>query len=100
MEKFPINLTIDTNIFDSAKYNFAEYSKLGMLGKYIEDGYVKLFLTDVVYNETKKHIKDKVSETFLSVKKANKQYSSYLIENIGLISKLSEKMLILILLKL
>lgn len=37
MFRFPIVITIDTNIFDSTQYDFSENSKLGILLKYVKE---------------------------------------------------------------
>lgn len=38
MFKYPINVTIDTNIFDAARYDFDENSTLQLLTKYVKKG--------------------------------------------------------------
>ena len=42
MYKYPIALTIDTNVFDAAKYDFSENSTLQLLTKYVKDKKVQL----------------------------------------------------------
>lgn len=37
MFRFPIVITIDTNIFDYTQYDFSENSKLGILLKYVKE---------------------------------------------------------------
>ncbi|MPM29655.1 hypothetical protein SDC9_76195 [bioreactor metagenome] len=54
--KYPINVTIDTNIFDAAKYDFSENSTLKLLVKYVIKGKVKVVLSNIVIKEAEKHI--------------------------------------------
>ena len=56
MFKYPIAVTIDTNIFDSAKYDLSENSTLQLLKKYVNDGKIKVVLSDIVVRESKKHL--------------------------------------------
>lgn len=56
MFKYPINVTIDTNIFDAAKYDFSENSTLQLLIKYVKKGKVKVVLSNIVVKESQKHI--------------------------------------------
>lgn len=56
MFKYPINVTIDTNIFDAAKYDFSENSTLQLLVKYVQKGKVKIVLSNIVVKESEKHI--------------------------------------------
>lgn len=43
MLKYPICITIDTNVFDATKYDFSESSPLGLLKKYVQKGKSKWF---------------------------------------------------------
>lgn len=56
MFKYPINVTIDTNIFDAAKYDFNENSTLQLLVKYVRKGKVRVILSNIVVKEAEKHI--------------------------------------------
>lgn len=56
MFKYPINVTIDTNIFDAAKYDFSENSTLQLLVNYVQKGKVKIVLSNIVVKESEKHI--------------------------------------------
>lgn len=56
MLKYPINVTIDTNIFDAAKYDFSDNSTLQLLIKYVQEGKVKIVLSNIVIKESEKHI--------------------------------------------
>lgn len=56
MFKYPIAVTIDTNIFDSTKYDLSENSTLQLLRKYVNDGKIKVVLSNIVVREAKKHL--------------------------------------------
>ena len=56
MFNYPLYLTIDTNIFISSKFDFSEDSTLGLLLKYIQQGKIKLVLSDIVVRESENHI--------------------------------------------
>lgn len=56
MFKYPIAVTIDTNIFDSAKYDLSEKSTLQLLKKYVNDGKIKVVLSNIVVRESKNHL--------------------------------------------
>ena len=42
MLKYPITITIDTNLFDSVKYDMSDGSQLQILLKHVKDGKVKI----------------------------------------------------------
>ena len=44
MFHYPITITIDTNIFDTMKYDLSKDSKLRVLLKHVNDGKVKIVL--------------------------------------------------------
>jgi len=48
MKKYPINVTIDTNIFVSNKFDFSDDSTFSLLVKYVEQNKIKIFLSDIV----------------------------------------------------
>ena len=62
MLKYPIPVTIDTNVFDAAKYDFSENSTLSLLINYVQKGKIKIVLSDIVIREAKKHICKQASE--------------------------------------
>ena len=88
MFNYPLYVTIDTNIFISCKFDFSKDSPLNLLLKNIEQGKIKLVLSDIVVHESEKHIK-KVGEKLYSLaKKTRKEAlgisSTDLINNIEL----------------
>lgn len=56
MLKYPIYVTLDTNILDSANYDFAEKSTLQLLVNYVKKGKVKVVLSNIVVKEAERHI--------------------------------------------
>ena len=62
MLKYPINVTIDTNVFYAAKYDFSENSPLKLLSKYVREGKIKVVLSDIVIKESKKHLATQVNK--------------------------------------
>ena len=48
MLKYPLAVTIDTNVFDAAKYDFSENSTLHLLENYVKSGKVKVVLSNIV----------------------------------------------------
>lgn len=88
MIKYPIYVTIDTNILDGGKYNFEEKSPLQLLVNYVNKGKVKVVLSNIVIKEAEKHIAEKAEELCNLVEKlkkdALKYTSSYQIEGLGM----------------
>lgn len=88
MLKYPIYVTIDTNVFDAAKYDFSEGSSLSLLAKYVQKGKIRVILSDIVIREAKKHMAEQAKKLCGTAKKlrteALKQSSEYLINQIGL----------------
>lgn len=62
MIKHPLNVTIDSNVFDANKYDFADDSTLSLLVSYVEKGKINVILSNIVINEMSKHIQDKAYE--------------------------------------
>lgn len=62
MFKYPLSVTIDTNIFDAAKYGLSDGSTLRILENYVKSGKIKVVLSDIVVREAKKHIADQVKK--------------------------------------
>lgn len=73
MIKYPLYVTLDTNIFDANHYNFSEKSRLGLLKKHVKDNKIKIVLSDIVLREASKHIKQKAVEARNKFKKAKKE---------------------------
>lgn len=51
MIKFPLYVTLDTNIFDSNKLDFSKDSTLSLLINYVETGKIKIVLSNIVVKE-------------------------------------------------
>lgn len=56
MIKYPIYVTLDTNILDAANFDFNEKSTLQLLVNYVRKGKVKVVLSNIVVKEAEKHI--------------------------------------------
>lgn len=88
MFKYPLAVTIDTNIFDAAKFNLGDASTLRILENYVRRGKIKVILSNIVVQESKKHIAKRVKEVCEIVNKAGnsalKVYNEHLISRIGL----------------
>ncbi len=56
--KKPLNITFDTNIFDENNFDLSENSTLSQLIKYVQQGDITVFLSNVVIGEMKQHCKD------------------------------------------
>lgn len=54
--KYPLFVTIDTNIFISNKYDFTSTGTLGLLANFVKTGKVKVVLSNIVIREVEKHI--------------------------------------------
>lgn len=53
MFKYPLAVTIDTNIFDAAKFDLCDTSPLKTLENYVKNGKIKVVLSDIVYGNQK-----------------------------------------------
>lgn len=84
----PLWVTIDTNIFESTKYDFSENSPLTLLSNYVKKGRIKVALSDIVIREAKKHISEHAKALCSLARKlrseALQDSSEYLINSIGL----------------
>lgn len=70
MFKYPLVVTIDTNIFYAAKFDFSDASPLGTLESYVKNGKIKVVLSGIVVRESKRHIADKIKKICGIMKKA------------------------------
>lgn len=72
MLNHPISIFLDTNIFISQKYDFSDTknSDFNNLVKMVNDGKIKLYISQIVEHEVKKHIKEDIFEIFKEVKKS------------------------------
>lgn len=87
MINYPLNVTIDSNVFDANKYDLAEDSTLSLLISYVEKHKIKVILSNIVVNEISKHIQNKAYEIAAVVnnmrKDVMKSYPENLIRNVG-----------------
>lgn len=85
MINYPLNVTIDTNIFISNKFDIDVKSTLGLLVKYVNNNQIRVFLSNIVIAETLKHIEEKSNELADEIngrlKKMKKNYSSNFLKN-------------------
>ncbi len=88
MFKYPLTVTIDTNILDSAKYDLSDGSTLQLLKKYVDDGTIKVVLSNIVVRESKKHLAKQVKKICGIARKLRKEVlqesTEHLIKYIGL----------------
>ena len=88
MFKYPLAVTIDTNIFDAAKFDFCATSTLKTLENYVKSGKIKVVLSDIVVRESKRHIADQVKKICGIMRKARatalEGSTEHLINTIGL----------------
>lgn len=80
MIKYPLNVTIDTNIFESNKFDFSSNSTMNILMKNIQNGKIHLVLSNIVINEVEKHICHRVDEVCGKARKLRKEYLDILPE--------------------
>ena len=57
MFNYPINVTIDTNVFRACKYDLSENSPLRVLANHVKAGKVRIYLSEIVIKEVKDQLK-------------------------------------------
>ena len=74
----PLNVSFDTNAFDSNQFDLSDNSTLGQLVKYCRRGDINIFLSNVVINEMRNHcvqyaelISSKVKRTIKAIRKGD-----------------------------
>lgn len=88
MIKYPLYVTIDTNIFDSTGYDLGQNGTLGHLYSYVQSGKIKIVLSNIVIREAQNHIKERAYEIAALSKKlrdeirSNKKYSDNFVTDI------------------
>ncbi|MBP3238286.1 MAG: DUF4935 domain-containing protein [Lachnospiraceae bacterium] len=70
MFHYPINITIDTNVFYAAKYDLSEGSTLRILASLVEEGKIKVCLSSIIIREAESHIRKQGSSICKEVRKA------------------------------
>lgn len=88
MIKYPIYVTLDTNILDAANFDFNEKSTLQLLVNYVRKGKVKVVLSNIVVKEAEKHISKRGAALYSLMrnlrKDALKTATDYQIKQLGL----------------
>lgn len=88
MIKYPLNVTIDTNVFEANKFDFGTDSTMSLLIKNVQNGKIKLVLSNIVINEVEKHICQRVDDVCGKARKLRKTYLDILpgqyLDDIGL----------------
>lgn len=88
MFKYPLAVTIDTNIFYAAKFDLCDTSTLKILENYVKNGKIKVVLSDIVVRESKRHIADQVKKICGTMRNARdtalEGSTEHLINTIGL----------------
>lgn len=88
MFKYPLAVTIDTNIFDAAKFDLSDNSTIRLLENYVKKGKIKVILSEIVIRESKKHISKQVKSVCGIARRlradALKISTEHLIDYIGL----------------
>ena len=86
--RYPITITIDTNIFEAEKYDLSDNSKLQVLLKHVKEGKVKVVLSDIVLKEVKAHLEKTSSQLYSQIRKNRNQLlltaNENLINTVGL----------------
>ena len=80
MIKYPLNVTIDTNIFEANQFNFGTDSTMSLLVKNVQNGKIKLVLSNIVISEVEKHICQRVDSICGKARKLRKEYLDILPE--------------------
>ena len=88
MFKYPITVTIDTNVMDAAKYDLSKGSTLQILSDYVKDGTIKVVLSNIVVREAKNHLAKQVSKICSIARNSRaeilKASTEHLVKHIGL----------------
>lgn len=88
MFKYPIAVTIDTNILYATKYDLSEGSTFQTLKNYVDEGTIKVVLSNIVVRESKKHLAKQVNKVCGIARKLRaevlQESTEHLINYIGL----------------
>lgn len=80
MIKYPLNVTIDTNVFEANKFDFGADSTMSLLVKNVQNGKIKLVLSNIVISEVENHICRCVDNVCGKARKLRKEYMDILPE--------------------
>lgn len=71
--EFPIEVFVDTQIYENQSFDVSERGRLELLKKQVKRGAIKLLTSEIVVQEVKKHIKDNIEK---KVNEINKNFRS------------------------
>lgn len=80
MIKYPLYVTIDTNIFEANQFDFGADSTMSLLVKNVQNGKIKLVLSNIVISEVEKHLCSRVDSVCGKARKLRKEYLDLLPE--------------------
>lgn len=80
MIKYPLNVTIDTNVFEAKNFGFSTDETFRILINYIHNKRIKLFLSDIVIKEIENHITQRASKLCGKLRKQRNECLSELPE--------------------
>lgn len=70
MLKYPISVFLDSNIFISSKYDFTSSGTLHSLSNLVTEGKIQIYISHIVEQEVKAHIRDDVTFAYKQLKTA------------------------------
>ena len=73
MLSYPINITVDTNVFEAAKYDLSESSVLSLLRDYVKAEKIKLYISNIVLREIDAHLGKIGSGLYTKIRKNRKE---------------------------
>lgn len=73
MLSYPINVTVDTNVFEETKYDLSENSTLCLFREYIRAGKIKLHLSNIVLREIDAHLERIGSRLYSRIRNNRKE---------------------------
>ncbi|MGF3115066.1 PIN domain-containing protein [Facklamia sp. P13064] len=60
--EFPLNVFVDTQIFESQSFDISDKSRLGLLKKQVKKGAINFLTSEIIVGEANKHIKENVEK--------------------------------------
>ncbi|MGF3073267.1 PIN domain-containing protein [Facklamia sp. P13069] len=60
--EFPLNVFVDTQIFESQSFDISDKSRLGLLKKQVKKGAINFLTSEIIVGEANKHIKENVKK--------------------------------------
>lgn len=71
--KFPLNVFVDTQIFESQSFDISDKSRLGLLKKQVKKGAINFLTSEIIVGEANKHIKENVEK---KINEINQNFNS------------------------